>query len=218
MKRLFLSLLLIFSTLFVLSQQDPTILISTQYGNIKIKLYSDTPLHTDNFISLTEKGFYNDLLFHRVINNFMIQTGDPDSKTAKPGQALGTGDPGYTIPAEFNSKYYHKKGAVAAARQSDALNPDKESSGSQFYIVQGQKYTKEQLQLFVSRGMHIPFTDEQIKIYTTQGGTPHLDYSYTVFGEVIEGFDVVDKIASVSVDNRNRPVEDISINVKVLSK
>jgi cyclophilin family peptidyl-prolyl cis-trans isomerase len=218
MHRLFIILHLILFTSSLHSQDDPVVLISTKYGDMKIKLYSNTPLHTSNFIELAEKGYFNGLLFHRVINNFMIQTGDPKSKNSTPGQVLGNGGPGYTIPAEFVPQYYHKKGAVAAARQGDAVNPDKESSGSQFYIVQGQTFTKEQLDLMVSRGMHIPFTQNQIKDYTTIGGSPHLDYSYTVFGEVIDGLDVIDKIAAVATDKRNRPLEDIVINVKVLKK
>jgi peptidyl-prolyl cis-trans isomerase B (cyclophilin B) len=148
----------------------------------------------------------------------MIQTGDPNSRGADHGEMLGMGGPGYTLPAEFNEKYYHKKGALAAARKGDAVNPDKESSGSQFYIVQGQVFTPEQLNAYVNMGRHKPFTQQQIDDYTTIGGTPHLDDAYTVFGEVIEGLDIIDKIASVPVDNYNRPVEDVKIiSVKVLN-
>ncbi len=218
MNRLFTILFLFLFTSCLHCQKEPVVLISTKYGEIKIKLYEDTPLHTSNFLKLAEIGFFDEQLFHRVIPNFMIQSGDPYSRNAPSGKPLGNGGPGYTIPPEFIPQYYHKKGAIAAARQSDDINPDKESSGSQFYIVQGRVYSRPELDVFVSRGLHIPFTREQINTYTTIGGTPHLDYSYTVFGEVIEGIDVVDKIAAVATDKRNRPSEDIQITVKVLNK
>jgi peptidyl-prolyl cis-trans isomerase B (cyclophilin B) len=148
----------------------------------------------------------------------MIQTGDPNSRTAKSGQMLGDGGPGYTIPAEFNPKYFHKKGGLAAARQGDQVNPLKNSSGSQFYIVQGQTLTDAQLQSLVNSNKHSPFTAEQRKAYTTIGGTPHLDDNYTVFGEVIEGIEVIDDIASADTDHRNRPLTDIKIIKAFLSE
>jgi cyclophilin family peptidyl-prolyl cis-trans isomerase len=192
--------------------QTPTIVVlNTTEGDIRIKLYNETPLHRDNFIKLVKEEYYDGVLFHRVIQNFMIQTGDPNSKNANAGQSLGDGGPGYTIPAEFVPSLFHKKGALAAARQGDQVNPRKESSGSQFYIVQGQVLNVDQLDALVRANKHIPFTEEEKAAYTTIGGTPHLDQNYTVFGEVIEGLDVLDKIASVETDQRNRPLSDIRI-------
>jgi peptidyl-prolyl cis-trans isomerase B (cyclophilin B) len=193
----------------VLSQT--TVLLKTSAGNIKILLYDDTPQHRENFIKLVQSGFYDSLLFHRCIPNFMIQAGDPDSKYATTDQPLGAGGPNYKLPAEFVEKYFHKKGAVAAARQGDTVNPEKKSSGSQFYIVQGNRYSQAQLDAMEKSKQHIVFTPEQRQAYTTLGGTPHLDNAYTVFGEVIEGLDVVDTIASSPTGPRNRPVEDIRI-------
>ena len=187
--------------------EDSKINIDTNYGRIVIRLYNETPLHRNNFIKLVKTGFYDSCLFHRVINGFMIQGGDPNSKNSDKGEMLGMGGPGYTIPAEINPKFYHKKGAIAAARKGDAVNPLKESSGSQFYIVQGQVFTKEQINAFISMGK--VFTEQQIKDYTTIGGTPHLDGEYTVFGEITEGFDVLDKIAALPVDAYNRPLQDV---------
>ena len=180
-------------------------------GTIKIMLYDNTFRHSDNFVKLVNEGYYNGQLFHRVIKDFMIQSGDDKSINAPSGVLLGQGGKSYTIPAEFFPEYYHKRGALAAARQGDNINPKKESSGSQFYIVQGQKFTKEQLDMFVKKGLHPPFTDEQIKTYTTIGGTPHLDYNYTVFGEVIEGLDIVEAISKVSTDKNARPLQDVKI-------
>jgi len=188
-----------------------TVTLQTTAGNIKIKLYDETPKHKENFLKLLEQGYYNGLLFHRVISAFMIQTGDPNSRDARPGQSLGNGGPNYTIPAEFNPSFFHKKGAVAAARRSDEVNPNKESSGSQFYIVQGRTYNTAQLNTFVESGKHLPFSPEEINAYTTIGGVPHLDNAYTVFGEVIEGLDIIDAIASVKTDQRNRPVTDVKL-------
>ncbi len=193
-----------------------TVLIETSLGNIKIILYEETPFHSENFIKLIKEGIFNEILFHRVIKDFMIQTGDPDSRNAQKGQLLGSGDMGYTVPAEFHPELYHKKGAVAAARQGDNVNPEKASSGSQFYIVQGTVFSDAQLDQMESQGMHIKFTEEQRGIYKTIGGTPHLDYSYTVFGSVIEGLDVVDKIAAVKTDQYNRPLEDIKLIMKII--
>lgn len=187
------------------------VLIITSLGNITIKLYDETPTHKENFLKLVYENFYDNILFHRVIPNFMIQAGDPVSRDSTPGARLGSGGPGYTVKAEFNSSLFHKKGALAAARLPDNVNPSKESSGSQFYIVQGEVYTSEQLQSLVDKGYHHPFTEEQLSIYTTTGGTPFLDNQYTVFGEVISGFDTIDKIAAVPTDHNNRPLTDIKI-------
>ncbi|MEX0988428.1 MAG: peptidylprolyl isomerase [Bacteroidales bacterium] len=189
--------------------------IKTSMGDIELLLYDDTPLHTENMIRLIEDGFYDGQLFHRVISNFMIQGGDPHSINAPKGQRLGTGGPGYRVPAEILDHHYHKKGALAAARQGDSTNPERESSGSQFYIVQGQVLNNEQLLNMQSSGHHQPFTPEQIKAYTTIGGTPHLDGAYTVFGEVVKGLEVVDNIAGVSTDNYDRPTTDIVYTFKL---
>jgi len=161
--------------------KEVIVLLETTMGNIKLKLYNETPLHRDNFVKLVKEGFYDGLLFHRVINRFMIQGGDPDSRNAPAGKGLGVGGPGYTIPAEILPQFSHKKGSLAAARMGDQMNPQRASSGSQFYIVQNDS------------------------------GTPHLDGAYTVFGETIEGFDVIDKIAAVKTDAAARPVEDVII-------
>jgi peptidyl-prolyl cis-trans isomerase B (cyclophilin B) len=193
------------------------VLISTEMGDIKIRLYDETPLHRDNFLKLISEKYLDSTLFHRVINQFMIQGGDPDSKHAIEGSLLGNGGPSYTIPAEFRKGIYHKKGALAAAREGDQINPTKASSGSQFYIVQGKVFTVEELNMFAQR-MGKTFTPEQIKTYTTLGGTPHLDDNYTVFGEVIKGLDVLDKIASVATDKNNRPLQNIPMTVKIVEK
>jgi cyclophilin family peptidyl-prolyl cis-trans isomerase/chitodextrinase len=191
--------------------------IETEFGNMKIHLYDETPKHRDNFIKLAEDGFLNDLLFHRVINNFMIQGGDPDSRNARPNVALGMGGTGYTIPAEVEGDLLHYKGALAAARQSDAVNPERASSGSQFYIVHGQPITDAQLsQLEKQKGFK--YTPEQRSKYKILGGTPFLDREYTVFGEVVEGLEVIDKIAAAKVDPRSRPVSDIKMQVKVVKE
>lgn len=191
--------------------QSTKVLIETTKGNITVVLYDDTPLHRDNFVKLVESGFYEDLLFHRVIKNFMIQGGDPQSKNAAPNARLGNGDPGYTIPAEIvYPKHFHKKGALAAARTGDNVNPKRESSGSQFYIVQGQKYTDMKLDQF-EKALGKTFTNKERDAYVTVGGTPHLDNQYTVFGEVVEGLGVVDKIAAVETAPGDRPVEDVKI-------
>jgi cyclophilin family peptidyl-prolyl cis-trans isomerase len=192
--------------------------LQTTAGDIKIKLYDETIKHKENFMKLVKQGYYDGVLFHRVIPQFMIQTGDPNSKSAQPGQSLGNGGPGYTIPAEFYPQYFHKKGALAAARLGDQVNPQKESSGSQFYIVKGQLYNDSQLDALVSAGKHLPFTAAQRLAYTTIGGTPHLDNAYTVFGEVVEGLDIVDNISAVPTDQRNRPISDIKIIKAYLSE
>lgn len=206
----------IFAPFILLSQTGNTaksstlILIKTTKGDIKIKLYNETPLHRDNFIKLVSENYFNDVLFHRVIKGFMIQTGDPDSKNAPAGKMLGNGGPVYNIPAEIIPGLIHKKGAIAAARTGDATNPKRESSGSQFYIVQGKKYTDEELDMFETR-MKIKFTRDQRNTYKTIGGTPHLDGAYTIFGEVVEGLEIVDDIAYVKCDKNDRPLEDVKI-------
>lgn len=204
-------------SLFKGEKKETKVVISTEYGNIKIKLFNETPQHRDNFIKLVKEGFYNETLFHRVIKDFMIQGGDPDSKNAQKGDYLGEGDVGYTIPAEFNTNLIHKKGVLAAARQPDNVNPQKRSSGCQFYIVQGRKFTTEEIEkIEKSKEGRIKYTDEQYKAYQTIGGYPPLDMDYTVFGEVIEGLDVVDKIAAVKRDRKNRPLEDVKMTIKII--
>lgn len=235
--------------------------LETTMGNITVALYNETPKHRDNFIKLVKEGVYDSTLFHRVIKQFMIQAGDPDSKNASDTAMLGSGDVGYTIPAEFNPKFFHKKGVLAAARQGDDVNPEKASSGCQFYIVTGRKFTEPQLlgmenkineqreeALFNSLArQHMKeiykmrkagdnagllelqdtleaqareladkeekfrFTPEQIKAYSTIGGAPHLDGSYTVFGEVTEGMEVVDNIEIAKTNRADRPIENIRI-------
>lgn len=249
--------------------EETKLKIETTAGDIVVKLYNETPQHRDNFIKLAENGTYEGTLFHRVIKDFMIQAGDPDSKNASKGQMLGAGDVGYTVPAEFvYPKYFHKKGALSAARQGDNVNPQKASSGCQFYIVTGKVYSDSAL-LSMEQQMNqmrfnnlfntlaskhakdiykmrkagdqeglmnlqdtliaqvekqlagqpeFHFTPEQVKAYTTVGGTPHLDGEYTVFGEVLEGMDVVDKIQRVKTDRNDRPEEDVKIiKVEVLN-
>jgi peptidyl-prolyl cis-trans isomerase B (cyclophilin B) len=184
-------------------------------GEIVIRLSDSTPLHRDNFIKLVKLQYYDGILFHRVIRDFMIQAGDPNSRNAPAGQALGNGGPGYTVPAEFRPTLFHKKGVIAAARMGDNVNPDKASSGSQFYLAQGKVFTDAELdQLERTRlgGRKIPVS--QRNVYKTVGGIPHLDQGYTVYGEVVRGLDVVDRIASVATSkgaDRDRPVEDVKI-------
>ncbi len=253
------------------ADQSHEVLISTSYGDIRIKLYDKTPKHTNNFLKLAKEGYFDNTLFHRVIQHFMIQGGDPDSKNAKPGVLLGNGGPTYTIPAEIVPEYMHKRGVLAAARESDDVNLLKASSGSQFYIVQGKvfdqrgldavevKVAKRTKQFIFYTILHKPenisslkefeqFTQQkdsvnlqklitkftpvievaysqktpfklnagQRKVYSTIGGTPHLDGAYTVFGEVIDGMDVVDKIAAIKTDINDRPVIDIPMHIKVI--
>lgn len=243
-------------------EKETKLKIETSAGDVIVKLYNETPQHRDNFIKLAENGTYEGTLFHRVIKDFMIQAGDPQSKNAPKGKMLGSGDVGYTIPAEFvYPKYFHKKGVLSAARQGDDVNPDKESSGCQFYIVTGKaysdstllgmeqqlnqgrlnnafnalvnKHTKEiykmrkandqdglmnlqdsliaQAEAQIAGEPEFRFTPEQVKAYTTVGGTPHLDGEYTVFGEVVEGIEIVDKIQNVKTDRSDRPEEDVII-------
>ncbi len=242
--------------------------IQTEFGEIKVRLYDDTPEHKNNFVKLVNEGYYNDLLFHRVIEHFMIQGGDPNSKNAEPGIRLGGGSPGYTIPAEIKpEKYIHKKGALAAARTGGPSNPEKRSSGSQFYIVQGDVFTLGKLDTmelmknsqmknemlrqrfedaanelnvfrekndkagfdiriaelraevdstFEASPLKFKFSEEQRKVYTTIGGYPSLDGEYTVFGEVVDGLDVLDKIEAVECDQYNRPVKDVKMKVELV--
>ena len=191
------------------------VLLQTSMGDITLRLSESTPLHRDNFLKLVKQGFYDSILFHRVINNFMIQAGDPGSKTAIAGKPLGGGGPGYTVPAEFRTTLFHKKGVLAAARQSDDVNPDKASSGSQFYITQGKKFTDaglDSVETVRLKGRKIPA--DQREVYKTIGGTPQLDQGYTVFGEVVKGLEVVDTIAAVPTSkgaDRDRPLENVSI-------
>ena len=254
--------LLIFSSC---AQKDQVITIKTKHGDMVAILYDETPKHKANFIKLAKEHYFDSLLFHRIIEGFMIQGGDPDSKNATPGQNLGTGGPTYTIDAEFNPKFFHEKGAFSAARMSDAQNPTKASSGSQFYIVQGKKWTEDELKfdqmkfnmamqqyfqnpvnkpaydsLFATyQSGNVPRYDsllkklrprveketgiktekdvspEVVKVYSTVGGAPHLDGQYTVFGKVIKGLEVIDKIAAQPKDDSDRPVEDIRMMVTV---
>ena len=247
------------------SDKDYIITISTDYGDMKAILYEDTPEHRENFLKLAREGYYDSLLFHRVINDFMLQTGDPNSKKAEPGEALGAGGPDYKIPAEIRDNHFHRKGAIAAARQDNRMNPEKESSGSQFYIVDGTTYSEEflrtdmkklgqslqqylmrtkfdslrqQFMMLYNSGKFEEYNDlmlslkpqieeeldvdlsqevseEKLKAYTTVGGAPHLDGEYTVFGQVIDGLDVIDKIAEQTTDRRDRPTKDIRLKLKV---
>lgn len=193
------------------------VLLETSKGNIRIALYNETPLHRDNFIKLVKEGFYDGLLFHRVISSFMIQAGDSASRNAKPGQLLGDSPEGYKVKAEIRyPQLFHKRGAVAAARESDNVNPGRESSVSQFYIVYGRRYDDMHLdaaQRMLDNTTHglVRLTPEVREAYKVNGGAPHLDGQYTVFGEVVEGLDVVDNIQWVETDENDRPKEDVRI-------
>ncbi len=270
MNKLLLILLASSFTLYTgcAQKNDYVVTFKTPMGEMVAILYDETPKHKANFIKLTKEKYFDSLLFHRVIPGFMIQSGDPDSKKILPGQALGNGGPGYTVDAEFNPKFFHEKGALCAARQSDQINPTKASSGSQFYIVQGTVVSQDNIaeltidqakmnagfrqmmmnpankplvdslnQIYMSgdmeaykkriysltgriekeTGMKVTkdVAPEKIKAYTTVGGAPHLDDAYTVFGKVIKGLDVIDKIASVARDGNDRPTEDVRITVTV---
>ena len=187
-------------------------------GTIELKLYDATPLHRDNFRNLVREGAYDSLLFHRVIKDFMIQGGDPDSKNAAPGMLLGEGDKPYTVPAEFrlDEGIFHRRGVLAAAREGDDVNPEQRSSAMQFYIVWGRVFDEaglDQIQERLDRrtGGRVKLTPEMREVYKTTGGTPHLDGQYTVFGEVVSGLDVVDAIQQVATDDNDRPLEDVRI-------
>jgi peptidyl-prolyl cis-trans isomerase B (cyclophilin B) len=215
---LFVSILLVLTVSSVQSQSagsEQLIKIETLHGTMIARLYNETPAHRDNMIKLIQEGFFDGQLFHRVIKDFMIQGGDPHSVDADRGQRLGTGGPGYTIPAEFNDLLIHKKGALSAARMGDHVNPDKASSGSQFYIVQGQVFTPDMLKM-LEKNRASAFSPEAIEAYTTIGGTPHLDGGYTVFGEVIEGLDVIDRIAEMATDSNDRPLEDVVYHISLV--
>jgi len=228
MKKQIASVVFLFFGLVCFAQKDSTIrkkdrkrdvLMQTNYGDIIIRLSDATPLHRDNFLKLVKTHYYDSLLFHRVIQNFMIQGGDPDSRHAMAGEQLGNGGPGYRIPAEFRPSLFHKKGVIAAARDN---NPEKASSGSQFYVVQGKIFSDAGLdstETYRLSGRKIPV--DQREVYKTIGGTPHLDQNYTVFGEVVRGMDVVDKIAAVQTskgNDRDRPLQDVIIIKAKLTK
>jgi cyclophilin family peptidyl-prolyl cis-trans isomerase len=189
--------------------------IETDFGTMLAELSNATPLHRDNFIKLAEEGYFDGTIFHRVIAEFMIQGGDPNSRDAAAGQSLGTGGPGYTVPAEMRDSLVHVKGALSAARMGDGANPLKASSGSQFYIVQGKVLDASMLtRIESSKGMH--YTPEQKKMYMEVGGTPFLDREYTVFGHIIKGLEVIDKIADVQKDPRDRPIKDVKMKIRVI--
>lgn len=253
----------------VLEKGDALVDIKTSMGDIRVRLFGDTPAHRDNFLKLVKEGYYNDVLFHRVIDQFMVQTGDPESKGAPAGKRLGSGDPGYTLAAEIvYPRHFHHRGALAAARQGDQVNPERRSSGSQFYIVTGRTYNSQQLdqmekQMQMAERQKIfdrlqqenrdsiitlrknrdqaglealrqeliakteaeadsnpaCLTEQQRQVYSTVGGTPHLDNQYTVFGEVVSGMDVVEKIEKTQTDSSDRPLDDIRvISMKIVKK
>ncbi len=208
MKKLIIMSLLFAGLMCQAQEKETIVVIETNYGTIKAKLYNDTPLHRDNFIKLVNEGWFNGSPFHRVINKFMIQGGQ---------NADGRQDPGYTVPAEFRPNHFHQKGALCAARQGDQVNPKKASSGSQFYIVQGQVYDDRTLDMYEERLGKV-IGPKQRQAYKTIGGTPHLDGDYTVFGEVTEGLDIVDKIAAVKTGYMDVPVEPVTIKTITIEK
>ncbi len=209
---IFLLILFAFASVPVQAQESETlVLIDTDMGKIKVKLYNETPLHRDNFIEHVKANTYNGLLFHRVIKQFMVQGGDITSKNAPLDSILGNGDPGYTVPVEIiYPQYFHKRGALCAARTGDDTNPERASSGTQFYIVTGKFYTEHELDKMESE-QNIIFTPEQREAYMLEGGAPHLDGKYTVFGEVVSGQKVVDKMHLVMTNSNDRPLKDIHI-------
>ena len=213
-----LTMAVLFGSLTSVAQTSTTeVLLETTEGNIRIALYDETPLHRDNFLKLTRMHVYDSLLFHRVIKGFMIQSGDTNSKNAKPGQQLGTGDFDYTQEPEFRlPQILHRRGSVAMAREPDVVNPEMRSSACQFYIVWGKRFSsaeieKAQERLDTVTHGRVKLTPEMIKVYKSVGGTPHLDGQYTVFGEVTEGLDVVERIQKADTDDFDRPFEDICI-------
>ncbi len=216
MNKVLFKTIILFILLGCSSCKEPVFLveIQTPHGNMVFELYNTTPLHRDNFMKLIDSGYYNDLLFHRVIYDFMIQGGDPESKNAGPEKRLGNGGPGYLIPAEIGA--LHLRGALAAARTGGGVNPDKLSSGSQFYIVQGLQNLNE-LDIGQAVRQHSRnYTLEEKKAYLEKGGYPALDNEYTVFGMLVEGFEVLDKIASVQTDQSDRPVQDLPMKIRVI--
>ena len=216
MKKLFtLVLSLCFIASFAAKPKNQYVKISTNKGEVVIRLYNQTPLHRDNFLKLTKEKFFDGTIFHRVIKDFMIQGGDPNSKDAKPDQSLGNGGPKYTIPAEFNDSLFHKKGVLAAARDN---NPEKASSGSQFYIVQGKVWNDSTLNLTETNRLKFKLPEWQREVYKTTGGSPHLDRNYTVFGEVVSGLEMVDNIAAQPTGKGDRPIEDVKMTVSILKK
>ena len=216
MKKLFtLVLSLCFIASFAAKPKNQYVKISTNKGEVVIRLYNQTPLHRDNFLKLTKEKFFDGTIFHRVIKDFMIQGGDPNSKDAKPDQSLGNGGPKYTIPAEFNDSLFHKKGVLAAARDN---NPEKASSGSQFYIVQGKVWNDSTLNLTETNRLKFKLPEWQREVYKTTGGSPHLDRNYTVFGEVVSGLEMVDNIAAQPTGKGDRPIEDLKMTVSILKK
>ena len=275
-KGLKFSFIMIFSIILMASKcskEDGVYRINTEFGDMYVKLYNSTPVHKANFEKLVEEKFYDSLMFHRIIKDFMIQGGDPDSKNAPMGTVLGNGGPGYTLEAEIIDTLFHKRGALAAARLGDKQNPERKSSGSQFYIVNGKKFSKKELKQLAMNGTRykqqqsqqafmgdssnlwipngykrcveagkkdsvlyfqkmwqscldsvkntteaVSFTEAQVKAYTTEGGAPHLDGDYTVFGELISGFDILDSIANASTDRRSRPMEDIIFSIEKVKK
>ena len=196
--------------IIVEAPKDCLVEMETTHGTMTIKLYDNTPKHRDNFLKLVDSGFYEGLLFHRVIEGFMIQGGDPDSKHAGAGKRLGSGGPGYQVDAEFNEHNAHIKGALAAARTGDAVNPEKKSSGSQFYIVDGRQVTTQELDQMEAR-KDMAYPDDVRAAYQEVGGVPFLDQEYTVYGQVVKGLEVIDKIASVATDGADRPTADVKI-------
>lgn len=214
MKHVFLTLSAIIFFAFTSFSQKTKIIMNTDSGRIVLMLYDGTPKHRDNMIKLVKQHFYDSILFHRVIPEFMVQTGDPDSKHAAPGAPLGEGDVGYRIPAEIQDQYFHARGALGAARDG---NPEKASSGCQFYIVVGKKYTDAELDAIEKRNNH-KFSSAQRTAYKTVGGTPFLDGNYTVFGEVVEGQEVADKISKVARNASDRPNGDIHIRKMYIKK
>ncbi|MES2446953.1 MAG: peptidylprolyl isomerase [Bacteroidota bacterium] len=214
-KLLTIILSLCFIASFAAKRKYQYVKITTSKGEVIIKLYNETPLHRDNFLKLAKEGFYNGTIFHRVIKEFMIQGGDPDSKNAKPEASLGSGGLKYTIPAEFRDSLFHKKGVLAAARDN---NPEKASSSSQFYIVQGKVLTDSALNAIEKNRLKHKIPEYQREVYKTLGGVPHLDRNYTVYGEVVKGLEMVDNIAAMPTGKADRPKEDIKMTVTVLKK
>ena len=221
MKKTFTLILFLFtiSATFAKIPKNQYVRIKTIYGQCIIRLYNETPKHRDNFIKAIKSKVLDSTLFHRVIQNFMIQGGDPDSKNAKPGIELGNGGFKNTIDAEFNDSLYHKRGALAAAREGDAKNPKKASSSTQFYIVEGKRYTDTELdKLEAGRLKDFKIPLSQRTVYKTVGGTPQLDHSYTVFGEVVSGLDMVDLIADLPKDSHDRPLQNVPVTIELLKK